>query len=77
MVIPIGYTGQGLPIGVQIAGKRWHGMELLEVAAMLDKAAGVHRAPPALMPGRLIQPDNPSCDPREALVHKRCEIEED
>ncbi|HOO45001.1 MAG TPA: amidase [Deltaproteobacteria bacterium] len=46
VVIPIGSTGEGLPIGVQIVGKRWHDMELLEIAAMLDDAAGAYRRPP-------------------------------
>jgi amidase len=46
VVIPIGYTGQGLPIGVQIVGRRWRDIELLEIAAMLDEAAGAFKSPP-------------------------------
>lgn len=32
VVIPIGQTQNGLPIGMQIAGKRWREMEFLEIA---------------------------------------------
>lgn len=46
VVIPIGYTAQGLPIGVQIVGKRWHDMELLEIAGLLDKVACAYKRPP-------------------------------
>jgi len=46
VIIPIGYTTEGLPIGVQIVGKRWRDMELLEIAAMLDEAAGAYSRPP-------------------------------
>lgn len=46
VVIPIGYTGEGVPIGVQIVGKRWRDMELLSIAGMLDKAGGSFRNPP-------------------------------
>ncbi len=45
VVIPIGYTKDGLPIGVQIVGKRWRDMELLSVAAQLDKVASAYRKP--------------------------------
>jgi amidase len=44
-VIPIGYTKEGLPIGVQIVGKRWRDMELLGIAGQLDKVAGAYRRP--------------------------------
>ncbi len=47
VVIPIGYTKSGLPIGVQVVGKRWRDMELLGMAGELDKAAGQYRRPPA------------------------------
>jgi len=46
VVIPVGYTKEGLPIGIQIVGKRWRDMELLEVAAQLDQAAKQYRRPP-------------------------------
>jgi amidase len=45
VVIPIGYTKEGLPIGVQIVGKRWRDMELLGVAGQLDEAAGAYWRP--------------------------------
>lgn len=46
VVIPIGYTPQGIPIGAQIVGRRWHDMELLMIAGLLDEAAGAYRRPP-------------------------------
>lgn len=40
VVIPIGFTQAGLPVGVQLVGRRWHDMELLnvseQIAEMLD-----------------------------------------
>ena len=46
VVIPIGYTKEGIPIGVQIVGKRWHDMELLGFAQQLDEVADTFRHPP-------------------------------
>lgn len=40
VVIPIGQTTNGLPIGMQIVGKRWREMELLAIAKKLDEIAG-------------------------------------
>jgi amidase len=45
VVIPMGYTETGLPIGVQIVGRRWHDMELLAVAGAIDRVAGCYRRP--------------------------------
>jgi amidase len=45
VVIPIAYTREGIPIGVQIAGRRWRDMELLAVAEQLDKVAAAYRRP--------------------------------
>ncbi|MBW4694242.1 MAG: amidase [Lyngbya sp. HA4199-MV5] len=36
VVIPIGQTQNGLPIGMQIVGKRWREMELLAIAQQID-----------------------------------------
>ena len=46
VVIPMGHTRQGLPLGVQIVGKRWHDMELLSVAGEIDKVSGAFKHPP-------------------------------
>jgi amidase len=46
VVIPIGYTKDGVPIGVQIVGKRWHDMELLGFAQQIDEVAAAFRNPP-------------------------------
>ena len=40
VVIPIGQSKLGLPIGVQIVGKRWQDMEILEIAKVINKVAG-------------------------------------
>ena len=45
VVIPIGYTKEGMPIGVQIVGKRWRDMDLLTLAEQLDKIAAAYRRP--------------------------------
>jgi amidase len=46
VVMPVGYTKEGLPIGVQVVGQRWHDMELLGVSGQLDKIAGAYKHPP-------------------------------
>jgi amidase len=45
VVIPIAYTREGIPIGIQIVGKRWRDMELLAIAEELDKVAKAYRKP--------------------------------
>jgi amidase len=46
VVMPMGYTKEGLPIGVQVVGQRWHDMELLNVSGQLDKIANAYKHPP-------------------------------
>ncbi|MBC2715746.1 MAG: amidase [Desulfobacteraceae bacterium] len=45
VTIPAGYSQDGMPIGVQLVGRRWHDMELLEIAEMIDAVAGAYREP--------------------------------
>ncbi|MBD2536044.1 amidase [Nostoc flagelliforme FACHB-838] len=45
VVIPIGQTQNGLPIGMQIVGQRWREMELFAIAQELDKVVGNFRNP--------------------------------
>ncbi|WP_319420693.1 amidase [Pleurocapsa sp. FMAR1] len=45
VVIPIGKSKSGLPIGVQIVGKRWQDLELLAIAKKLDKIASNFQHP--------------------------------
>lgn len=45
-VIPIGQTKTGLPIGMQIVGKRWREMELLAIARQLAEIVGAFQSPP-------------------------------
>ncbi|MEC4817887.1 MAG: amidase [Scytonema sp. PMC 1069.18] len=44
VVIPIGKTQNGLPIGMQIVGKRWCEMELLAIAQELDRIFNINVA---------------------------------
>jgi amidase len=46
VVIPVGYTADGLPIGMQIVGKRWREMELLAIAQEINQVAGNFQHPP-------------------------------
>ncbi|PSB56308.1 amidase, partial [Chamaesiphon polymorphus] len=46
VVIPIARTLAGLPIGIQLVGKRWREMELLSIAREIDKIVGDFRYPP-------------------------------
>ncbi len=45
VVIPIGQTQNGLPIGMQIVGKRWREMELLAIAQQINEVVGDFRHP--------------------------------
>ena len=47
VVIPMGHTQAGLPIGMQIVGKRWREMELLSIAEKIDQAINAFQHPPA------------------------------
>jgi amidase len=46
VVIPLGQTQAGLPIGMQIVGKRWREMDLLAIAQTLDAVIGAFQHPP-------------------------------
>ena len=46
VVIPIGRSSDGLPIGVQIVGKRWGEMELLAVAEQIATVTDGYQRPP-------------------------------
>lgn len=45
VVIPIGQTQNGLPIGMQIVGQRWRETELLAIAQELDRVVGALQHP--------------------------------
>jgi amidase len=45
VVIPIGQTQNGLPIGMQIVGKRWKEMEMLAIAQEIDRIVGAFQNP--------------------------------
>jgi Asp-tRNA(Asn)/Glu-tRNA(Gln) amidotransferase A subunit family amidase len=44
-VVPMGFSGEGLPIGVQIVGRPWEEELVLAIAAQLENAAGTLPAP--------------------------------
>jgi amidase len=46
VVIPMSYTKEGLPLGVQIVGRRWKDMELLQAAQLINDAVGAFKNPP-------------------------------
>ncbi|MGB3401331.1 MAG: amidase [Microcoleaceae cyanobacterium] len=46
VIIPIGQTQKGLPVGLQIIGKRWQEMELLSIAKQINLIIGDFKHPP-------------------------------
>jgi amidase len=46
VVLPLARTKEGLPIGVQVVGRRWDDMALLAVAERLTAVTGQFRPPP-------------------------------
>jgi amidase len=46
VVIPVGLSREGLPIGAQVVGRRWGEMHLLAVAKRLSEVIGRFRRPP-------------------------------
>jgi Asp-tRNA(Asn)/Glu-tRNA(Gln) amidotransferase A subunit family amidase len=48
VVVPVGHSERGLPIGVQIVGRPWEEEVVLAVAARLERERGVWQGPPLL-----------------------------
>jgi amidase len=46
MTLPVGSSREGLPIGVQVVGRRWGEMPLLAVAKQIVRVTGPYRFPP-------------------------------
>jgi amidase len=46
VTIPIGSSAGGLPIGVQVVGRRWQEMALLDVATMISSVGDGYQNPP-------------------------------
>jgi len=46
VAMPLAMSGDGLPIGVQVVGRRWGEMELLNVAEAMTPITGAFRRPP-------------------------------
>lgn len=45
-MLPVGHSGEGLPIGVQLVGRRWLDLDLLAVAERVSEVSGPFRRPP-------------------------------
>jgi amidase len=45
VVLPLTRSAEGLPIGLQVIGRRWGEMRLLAIAAQLAKVIGPFRRP--------------------------------
>lgn len=45
-VIPVSYTADGLPIGVQIVGRPWQEEQVLAIAVILERECGAWKIPP-------------------------------
>ncbi|MGB6481401.1 MAG: amidase [Candidatus Sulfotelmatobacter sp.] len=46
VVVPVSYSSEGLPIGVQLVGPPWKEEQVLTVAAALEKECGAWKIPP-------------------------------
>jgi amidase len=46
VTIPIGLTAQGLPVGVQVVGRRWQEMTLLNTAEQIASQTAGYQPPP-------------------------------
>jgi len=46
VVMPCGQDGQGLPIGLQLVGKRWSEARLIGIAALVEQHVGGFQRPP-------------------------------
>lgn len=46
VVVPVGFSDEGMPIGVQIVGRRWGEMEILALAEAIEKLIGPAPTPP-------------------------------
>ena len=49
VVMPVGQSQDGLPIAIQVVGKRWRDMELLTIAQQLNEVAGAFQSPPGYL----------------------------
>lgn len=45
VTFPIGFSINGLPIGIQLHGKRWSDWKMLEIAELMEKITGGFQAP--------------------------------
>jgi amidase len=47
-VLPVGRSAEGLPIGIQVVGRRWDDAGVLAVARVVERLTGGFAAPPVL-----------------------------
>ena len=48
VVLPVGRSSEGLPIGIQVVGRRWDDAGILAVARVVERLTGGFRPPPEL-----------------------------
>lgn len=46
VVVPLTQSREGLPIGIQVVGRRWHDMHLLNLAEQITEVIGPWKSPP-------------------------------
>ena len=49
VAIPIGYTADGLPVGMQLIGPKWSDHKILSIGEEISSVLGQHFAPPPLV----------------------------
>jgi amidase len=50
LVLPVGLSSEGLPIGVQLVARRWGDDRLLSLASAFEGAIGSYLPPPIVTP---------------------------
>jgi len=60
VVVPVGHSAEGLPVGIQVVGRRRRDLDLLAVAELVADVSGPFQRPPGYSKSaELDQPDQP------------------
>ena len=57
--VPAGFTSEGLPVGIQIVGRRRDDLGVLEIAHAFEQATAFGRKRPAIALGRKDRSESP------------------
>jgi amidase len=68
VVMPIGRSAAGLPVGAQVVGRRWDDLGLLAIVERLVEAAGPLRWPPGFGAGEAVEAEPPKPKPKPKLI---------